>query len=290
MNSSVAWAKTLVRLILLSASMGLLMLVACQSSAAVPAEFNLRYSCLHLNLPLCLDAQEFADRVADRTDGRVQIEVISLSGLIRDEIGVLQMLKDGTLDLVEIQAKDFVAEDERALLDILDLLGLYRDYETQTQINEAIRKDSEGLIVDRSSGVVLGAQFYPSHYFFTKNPLRTAEDIRGLRIRSHNRLLEDLLAGIGAIPEYVRFGRVYPALPRHIPNERTVHIHLWVCHMAFATGAPETHLPHRDETHSHAEPCRLEPQLEHHFQRSSPAHQSLLPYSPFPLNRFRHQV
>ena len=166
------WAKILVRLFLLSASIGLIILAACRFS---PAEFNLEYACLDRSLPPCSAAEEFADRVADRTDGRVQIKVTSLAGLAKGEIGVLQMLKDGTLDLVEIQAKDFVAEDERALLDILDLLGLYRDYETQTQVNEAIRKDIEGLIVDRSGGVVLGAQFYPSHYVFTKKRREGAE-------------------------------------------------------------------------------------------------------------------
>ena len=80
MTSSGGWEKNLVRLFLLSVPIGLLILAGCRPA---PAEFNLQYACLHRGLPTCLAAEEFAARVADRTDGRVQIKITTLEPSIR---------------------------------------------------------------------------------------------------------------------------------------------------------------------------------------------------------------
>ena len=165
MNSPTEWAKVF----LLSAPVGLLILAACQSAPEVPAEFNLQYACLHRNLPPCLAAEEFAAQVADRTDGRVQIEITTTSDMGFRAKGVtLQLVVDGTLDMAEIHSAHFQNDGDQAFLDMLDLWGLYRDYETNAEVTEAVREDIEGLIAERSGGVVLASLFYPSNYFFPK--------------------------------------------------------------------------------------------------------------------------
>ena len=209
MNSPGGWAKALVKLFVISAPVSLLTLAACQSS---PAEFNLQYACLQPNLPPCLLAEEFAARVADRTDGRVRIEITSIPDLLGREIDEVPRLEDGTLEMAEIYAAHFFGDGDRAVLDILDLWGLYPDFGTQEQVTEAIRKEIEGIIAKRSRGLVLAVQFYPSNYLFSRRPLRTVADIQGLRIRSHNTLSDDLLDGMGAIAEHVTFDSVSPNL------------------------------------------------------------------------------
>ena len=206
MNSPGGWAQAPVRLLLLTAAIVMVILTACQAS---PAEYNFSYACLHRSLPPCIAAEEFAARVADRTDGRVQIEITAISDLAVSDDEVLSRLEDGKLDLAEIFS-GFLSGD-RAVFDMLDLWGLYDDYGTQAQVTEAIRNDIEGIIAERSGGMVLAIQFYPSNYFFAKNPLRTAADMQGLRTRSHSRISEDLLESIGSIANPVIFGEVYQA-------------------------------------------------------------------------------
>jgi TRAP-type C4-dicarboxylate transport system substrate-binding protein len=178
----------------------------------------LQYACLDRTLLPCVAAEEFASRVANRTDGRVQIEITTIRNLgLR--LDVLPRLEDGTLEIAEVYAPDLAEWDmfapwneERSILDVLDLWGLFADHETQARVAESIREDVERVIEERSSGVVLASQAYPSNYFFTTKPLRFVSDVQGLRIRSPNPLTNDLLNGMGAIADGVSFGAVYHAL------------------------------------------------------------------------------
>jgi TRAP-type C4-dicarboxylate transport system substrate-binding protein len=201
-------AKAVKRTLLLAAPIGLLLFTACQST---PAEFSLQYACLDRTLLPCVAAEEFASRVANRTNGRVQIEITTIRNLgLR--LDVLPRLEDGTLEIAEIYAADLAQNEERSILDVLDLWGLFGDHETQARVAESIREDVERVIKERSSGVVLASQAYPSNYFFTTKPLRFVADVQGLRIRSPNPLTNDLLNGMGAIADGVSFGAVYHAL------------------------------------------------------------------------------
>lgn len=63
---------------------------------------------------------------------------------------------------------------------------------------------------------MLGYQFYPSDYYFSKKPLNTPEDMRGLKTRSSGPVLKDLLDGMGADAQFMAFSEVYTALERGI--------------------------------------------------------------------------
>ena len=68
------------------------------------------------------------------------------------------------------------------------------------------------MILDKFGAVVLGYQYYPSYYFFAKQPLRTAEDIEGMRIRASGIMLLDLLDGMGADAADLAFDNVHTSL------------------------------------------------------------------------------
>jgi TRAP-type C4-dicarboxylate transport system substrate-binding protein len=113
-------------------------------------------------------------------------------------------------DQAEYTQKAYTSLDE-SILEIDNLWGLFADYETQSEITEAIRGDVARIVGERSGGVVLAFQFYPSNYFFTKKPLRKPADIQGLKVRSHNKALDDLLRAMGATADSTIFDSVYQA-------------------------------------------------------------------------------
>ena len=131
------------RSFLLQVAVCILVLAACRQPQA---EFNIEYACLHLSLDPCLAAEEFAERVAERTNGRLQIEIVSLSPSPPQDHKTFSGLKEGTLGMVEIYRGQFPQTGDAAVLGIGDIWGLYDDFETQMKVTANIRENSERLV------------------------------------------------------------------------------------------------------------------------------------------------
>ena len=68
-------------------------------------------------------------------------------------------------------------------------------------------------------GEIVGFNYYSSNYFFTKGPLNTLADFKGVKTRTHSNVLSDLIGengGLGANPQTMAFADVYPALERGV--------------------------------------------------------------------------
>ena len=169
--------------------------------------YRFQYVCLHRSLPPCIAAETFVERVSERTDGRVQIEISSYAELNLDRTITLELARDGTVEFAEVTGKNF------DILYMDNFFGLYDDFETQAKVTEAIRGDIERIIEERTGTEVLAYQYYPSNYYFAKKPILTVEDIKDLKIRSPSPVLQDLLDGMGtAPPPNITLTKVYDRL------------------------------------------------------------------------------
>jgi TRAP-type C4-dicarboxylate transport system substrate-binding protein len=168
-------------------------------------------------------AEEFAERVSERTNELVRITITSISELGRIDLESDPWQEDGTFRLMEIHSDHL-----GPLVDMDNLWGSYGDYETQLRVTEAIREDVERSIEEKTGGVVLAYLFYPSNYYFSNRPLRTAADMGGLRTRtflpsgkklfdqqSHTNVSRDLLDGMGAISVSKSYTQVYEELRKN---------------------------------------------------------------------------
>jgi TRAP-type C4-dicarboxylate transport system substrate-binding protein len=211
--------------IVLGLALLLLVFAACGGAAAGNQQiaeeritagetFKFQYTCINRSLDPCIAAEEFAKRVSERTSGRVKFQISSFPELGLAGPDTLRLVGDGTLGLAEIYS-GYIGGD-LPIVDMDNLWGMYSDYETQLKVTDAIREDIDRIISERSGGVVLGYQFYPSNYYFAKKPLYTAEDIKGLKTRSHSTVLKDLLDGMGADAQFMAFSEVYTGLERGI--------------------------------------------------------------------------
>ncbi len=149
-------------------------------------------------------------RVKHRTGGRVAFQLNSYPELgLYDSEGI-DLLRNGALDMAEVYPA-YVSGD-LAIIEALNLWGLYPDLETQfTAVHKS--RDAVRAVIERATkGVVITEHYTDSNYIFSSRPLHSLDDFQGLRTRSYRPPLTKLLEGIGADPHFVDYPDVYGAL------------------------------------------------------------------------------
>ena len=184
-----------------------------QGTAAV-REFTFQLACVERSLRPCELLAGFAERVSQRTNGRVQMPITSFTELGFDGPDALKLIAGGKVLLAEVWG-GWVTE-ELPVADLPSLWGLFPDKETNLKVLDVIREELRRSVADRSNGVVILENYYPGSLFFSKKPLSNPGDFKGLKTRNHRAALGDLLRGLGAEPRFLAFSDVYTALERGI--------------------------------------------------------------------------
>ena len=180
-------------------------------------KFNFQFVCVNRTLKQCelLAAPGgMTDRIWERTNGQVNILISSFPELGLNGIDTLRLIENGTLGMAEVYS-GYIGDDVPSV-EISNLWGLVSDTETNLNIVDAVREPVHEILEDRLNAVVLAEIYYPGQHFFTVKPLRTKADFDGMNIRIHNELLNDLIPGMGAQPQWVPFAEVYTALERGV--------------------------------------------------------------------------
>ena len=181
-------------------------------------ELSYQFACINRSLTHCKIAQWFSDRVFERTNGQLKIDIIGYPELGIAGPDVLELLATGTLSFAELPAA-YTASDLPAM-DMKNLWGVYRDNQTFFEATAAAIPDLDRLIEERTGGGKTIMQLWraPENeiFFFSKTPLETLDDFDGLKVRSFGGALSDLIEGFGAEAEFVAFAEVYTAMERGI--------------------------------------------------------------------------
>ena len=175
---------------------------------------TLPFACVSKNLYWCQHLEaHFAPNVAERTNGRVNIEIRSFPELGLAGFDTPRLLTDGTLGMAEIYG-GYISGDYPAF-EIQSLWGLWPDDQTRFEAQVAMRPDLDRIVAEIGSQPLFrhwiadGGQFIFSHA-----PMESPEDFSGLRTRSTSASLSDWITGMGGIPEFLAFAEVYTALER----------------------------------------------------------------------------
>ena len=150
-------------------------------------EFNFQMVCIVRFTPRCKVMEHvFAPNVAKRTNGQMNISLVSYAELGIAGPDVMNLVGNGTLPLAEI-ATPYVS-GELPALEVPWLWGLYPDFKSNYEVSTAVLPELNRLIQDQTGGAVPIAQFWAvpdeSIFFFTKTPMRTLEDFDGKKFRS----------------------------------------------------------------------------------------------------------
>jgi len=176
--------------------------------------------------PYHLAAEQFSRLVAERTSNRIRVQLFP-AGALGNERDMIEGAQLGTIDMVvtsSAAAGPFVPA-----LRILDVPFLFRDpSHARTVLDGPIGQELLAAMPARNLvGLAWGDIGF--RHMTANKPLRTIEDMRGLKLRSQNNPIHlAAYRALGAQPTVVGFNELYAALQTGVvdANEQPVSIHV----------------------------------------------------------------
>ena len=150
-----------------------------------------------------------AEELEKRTKGQVKTDVVSLPELGLTGFELVRVTKAGLVDVADIILA-YVA-GEVPVIEAVDLPGLYPDLETSIKAHisflQAVKRYE-----DKLGGVVLGGYIWPHQVIFSRKPIRSPADLKGLKIRVYGAAQAEFARSLGAEGVPITFAEVYTAL------------------------------------------------------------------------------
>jgi TRAP-type C4-dicarboxylate transport system substrate-binding protein len=152
-----------------------------------------------------------AEELQKRTQGKFTMEVVSLPEVGLTGFELVRVTRAGLVDVGDV-LPTYVAGDV-PIVEGVDLPGLFGDFETSVKAHvaylEVLRKNQ-----DKLGGVVLGAYLWPHQVIFSRKPVRSPADLKGLKVRVYGTAQTEFARALGMEPVSVAFAEVYTALER----------------------------------------------------------------------------
>jgi tripartite ATP-independent transporter DctP family solute receptor len=153
---------------------------------------------------------EFARLVKERSNGRIVIEVFH-SKQLGEEAAVIEQVQLGAIDMtrVSISAVSSFVRD----LDAFQLPYLYRDAAHMWKVLDG--PIGQEILKKHEAYNFVGVGWFESgsRNFYTKKPVKTVGDLKGMKIRVQQApLMVGMVQALGAVATPLPYGEVYSAL------------------------------------------------------------------------------
>lgn len=130
-------------------------------------------------------------------------EVLRLLGL-----GMFDM-SEGTLSYMAGEAAEFES---------LDLPGLTADIDQQREMANALRDDLAQVMAEKFNVKLLTMSPIALQVLYCNKPVNGIADLAGLKVRTFNRAMAELVEGLGAQSVNIPFAEVVPAMERGVAD------------------------------------------------------------------------
>jgi len=193
-------------LLLLVSCFLLLLLMSMPSFAAKKFDLATTYSGANLHAETC---REFAKRIKEATNGEVVITVHEGGALGLKDEDHFTAIADGISPLASVLMGAAIGTSP--IYGLSTSPFLVKDFNEAKLLNDIARPyyDKEAA---RLNQIILYTAPWPSSSIHAKRPIKTYEDIKGLRIRTYDKNGTDVLKKAGANAVVMSWGDVYPAL------------------------------------------------------------------------------
>jgi len=153
---------------------------------------------------------EFARLVKERSNGRIVVEVFH-SKQLGEEAAVIEQVQLGAIDMtrVSISAVSSFVRD----LDAFQLPYLYRDAAHMWKVLDG--PIGQEILKKHEAFNFVGVGWFEggSRNFYTKKPVKTVGDLKGMKIRVQQApLMVGMVQALGAVATPLPYGEVYSAL------------------------------------------------------------------------------
>lgn len=171
-----------------------LMLAAAGAAAQTKLEISVPWGPNEFH---SLNAAAFAKRISDETQG--QLQVVSRPG---GELGVkanesVRAVADGVVPMADLALFQNASRGPAMAVETLPFL--VNDYEQLQVLHKSFRPLWEGILA-RNNQKMLYVVPWPKQFFFVKKPIQTIDDLKGLKMRSLDRLTTDWINRLGMVP------------------------------------------------------------------------------------------
>lgn len=199
--------KTLVLVSLLSA----VVLCGSNDTAFAKKPVTLRFAEIHdAAYPTTVGDFEIAKIVKQRTKGKVIIEVYD-SMKLGDEAAVIKKVQDGEIDLTRINIGPVTKYVPT--LNAFLMPYLFRDTEHMLDVINGEVGDEVLKSVEKANFIGFGWFDGGTRNFYTKKPVRSPTDLKGMKIRTlQSQLMVAMVEAFGAIAVPMPHGDTYAAL------------------------------------------------------------------------------
>jgi TRAP-type C4-dicarboxylate transport system substrate-binding protein len=156
-----------------------------------------------------VNAQRFAREVAAATNNAVQLTVHPGGSLGVRANETVRSVGDGVVPMAEFAA--FQNVGDLPLLGIESIPFLIANYDELKTMHDIVRPTWEREL-ERRNQTVLYVVPWPMQCFYFKRPIATAADLRGIRMRTYDRVTADMVQRLGMVPQQLTNPDIVPAL------------------------------------------------------------------------------
>ena len=160
--------------------------------------------------PTVIGDKKFAELVNERTNGRIKIEVFP-SGQLGEEKAVLEQIQLGAIDFTRTNANPLAEFNNQ-----FSVLGLPYVFESDEHLWRFLESETgEEMLNSLEKSRMKGLAYYSSgaRSFYSRNPLTSMEDLKGMKIRvQQSKLNIDLVSALGASATPMPYGEVFSGL------------------------------------------------------------------------------
>ena len=146
-----------------------------------------------------------------RTNGQVKLDVVSLPELGLTGFELVRVTRSGLVDISDI-ILTYVAGDV-PIIEGVDLPGLFPNMDASVKAHigfmPAIKKAE-----DKLGGIVLGGYMWPGQYIFSRKPVKSPADLKGIKVRVYGTAQTEFARALGMEPVSIAFAETYTALER----------------------------------------------------------------------------
>ena len=164
--------------------------------------------------PVHKGMEYMAERVAEKSDGRLQIEIYP-SQQLGTERQCLELLQIGSLAMTKVSAA--VMENFAPNIQVLSLPYIFRDKEHGFKALDG--EVGKKLLVQGEKYWLRGLTYFDAgqRSFYSKKPIRTPDDLQGMKIRVQESVTAiNLVRALGGAPTPISWGELYTALQQGV--------------------------------------------------------------------------
>lgn len=138
-----------------------------------------------------------------------------------DAVGVqaadaLRLLRSGTFDVMSVQIG--MASRDDPFFEGVDLIGVSTNMADLRKAVDAYRQAFDERLQRRFNAKVMTLWPFGPQVFYCNKPIKTVDDMKGLKVRSFTPSMAALIQSLGATPVSLQFSEVYPALQRGVAD------------------------------------------------------------------------